>query len=470
MNKVLVLGGSIRSQFVSSRQVLLDSVRDANDLPTYLEGVKHFDSSSRLSNTEILSGAAMLGAKSQGAEFDFFALARLFPRHNKPLHTWDPSSVGLAGESIFQDTLSIDEASLNELGQRVRDSAAILLASPVYFGDRSSVCDRFMHFAEQRGWLKGKLFAALSVGAKRNGGQETTNLYLLHEALTHGACVVGNGPPCSQYGGTAMAGDLGAVKEDGWGLKTCWETGARAAAATKRLSNTQWPMKDTTTAPHIVCLVTMDDENRTLASRLKEGIAESGVPAQFTVCELEETAIERCLACRQCPVPISNEGGEVSPDGCVIRTKRDSMESIHKTLIKADGILVAGMNVSGKKHLVHSSYQIFSERTRYIRRNDFELTDIPLAAYLMEEPGATTNRLFDLKVLTSYIRHNCLIMPPLLDTREVKSQVRPIPGLADFFDRVLVVTTNRRNQQKIEVSYKAVGYSDRRLDWTTAER
>jgi hypothetical protein len=70
------------------------------------------------------------------------------------------------------------------------------------------------------------LYAGLAVGAKRNGGQETTLIFQILDFLNMGCKVIGNGhDTTAQYGGTLVAGDIGQLREDAYGINTALSTG-----------------------------------------------------------------------------------------------------------------------------------------------------------------------------------------------------------------------------------------------------
>ena len=73
--------------------------------------------------------------------------------------------------------------------------------------------------------ISGKVGGVVSVGAKRNGGQETCNIFTMYDLLRMRCAVVGNGPKTSQYGGTVWAGDKGTIREDNYGIESCIATG-----------------------------------------------------------------------------------------------------------------------------------------------------------------------------------------------------------------------------------------------------
>ena len=69
----------------------------------------------------------------------------------------------------------------------LRRADGILLSTPVYFGDRSSLSQRFIETIRSDAALcrdlAGRIYAGLAVGAKRNGGQETTLIYQMMDMV-----------------------------------------------------------------------------------------------------------------------------------------------------------------------------------------------------------------------------------------------------------------------------------------------
>src|SRR5690606_11770291 len=120
-------------------------------------------------------------------DIDYFPLARLFGHREKPLATIDPNRLGLTNDILYSDFLSVNPRMFSELEQAVATADGIVLSSPVYFGDRSSVANKLFQISGRENWLKSKVFGMLICGAKRNGGQETTNVFALTEALSQGA-------------------------------------------------------------------------------------------------------------------------------------------------------------------------------------------------------------------------------------------------------------------------------------------
>jgi multimeric flavodoxin WrbA len=328
-----------------------------------------------LSNSEILAAATMKGAHSKGADIDYFPLVVLF--HHKESSVLDLrlrlSKESAVDELAYVDTLSIVEEKLDELYTKIAEADGVILSTPVYFGDRSSVANKFLQVTARKNLLQNKIFGVASVGAKRNGGQETCNIYSMIESLNQGALVVGNGPPTSQYGGTAVGGDQGDVLDDESGIDTAFGVGMKVAHVSGMYSKEKHPASQVRI--RIDILVTMDTSERFLAKYLKDltNRVEQTIPwVEFVIHELIDSTIYRCLGCTICPVPSGNSGDSEETTKCTIR-----------------------------------------DRMRYIRRSNFELTDLLITGLCYNQFGATVNSIHTIKTLTSYIRHNTTFYKPI---------------------------------------------------------
>jgi multimeric flavodoxin WrbA len=116
--------------------------------------------------------------------------------------------------------------------ERMVESDGIIIGSPVYFGNVTSQLKILMDRSRplRRDFqLKNKVCGALSVGASRNGGQETTIQAIHHYLLIQDAIVVGDGEPLAHYGGTGVGGPVGDVDGDEAGLETSQNLGRRVA-------------------------------------------------------------------------------------------------------------------------------------------------------------------------------------------------------------------------------------------------
>lgn len=193
------------------------------------------------------------------------------------------------------------------------DFDGVILSTPVYFGSCSSGIQDFIRECD----LTDKAVGCLSVGAKRNGGQETAILHALWLALQKGAVVTGNGPPTSQYGGTAWGGNMGAVVSDNFGIETSIGTARQVVELARILK--------------------------------REPIKRSKVIISIPPIGLN---IKPCLACPVCP------NGDLTADyTCIID---DGMKKVRESIKNADAICA------------DSADPVMMERTRFIRRNHFE--------------------------------------------------------------------------------------------------
>ncbi|MBI4971502.1 MAG: NAD(P)H-dependent oxidoreductase [Candidatus Omnitrophica bacterium] len=480
--KVIALGGSVRGS-VQNKDFLCHAIRESENLDTYLGKIKtHIESglpdSQLLSNSEILAGVALMGAKNQGCDVEFYPLLQLFERREHKVENLNLNDFGLDNDINLRDLLKVDAESLKIFINKIKESDGIVFVSPVYFGDRSSVANKFIQLASKYDLIKGKVVGACSVGTKRNGGQETTNIFFLYEALNLGAMVVGNGPESCQYGGTAWAGDKGKVLKDAFGIETSYGTGERITQVCRIASNMSSIPKPSPDSPTtITILVTMDTPERKLRKFIQEYLDVTGADAKqfkFKLIELIDGDIERCFACNICPIPqfIKNkpESTNKDPYACIIRRSEDSLSSLRDELINSDGILLAGLNLKNMNDVIYR-YQAFMERTRFIRRNDFELTNIPMTGLLLNEVGAFINPIHNLKVMTSFMRHNGIMLKPVTAyAHNGKMLESNSSDFISFIRYAQKIKEARKISDPIEVSYKALGYGDKRLDNTAALR
>lgn len=288
----------------------------------------------------------------------------------------------------------------NSILRQIKKADGIIFSTPVYFGDRSSLLHDFVRICEEEKIdLSGKVVGFISVGAKRNGGQETTNIYAIHNFTELGALVVGNGPPTSQFGGTLVGGEKGTMENDYFGIMTSIGVGrkvAQVATIVKEGSSLAKNIK----SKCIVDFWILEDEGSKVKKYLEPLIKNLSIKnkeAEFKLLDLTKYNFNRCFGCSICPY----EKDESISYKCINKT--DDMKKLHSRLLESDAIVVAGLSLENvsKKNTV---YQRFIERTRYIRRDNFLLTNKLVAAFSLNELSA--NSLFNLRVLTSFIRHN----------------------------------------------------------------
>jgi multimeric flavodoxin WrbA len=109
--------------------------------------------------------------------------------------------------------------------------AGIIVGTPVYFGNMSSLCkaflDRCMVFRKNSFALGNKVGGVLAVGAARNGGQEITIQSILAAMLCQEMIVVGDGRPTAHIGGTLLNNGKDDISGDEFGLATAKNLGRR---------------------------------------------------------------------------------------------------------------------------------------------------------------------------------------------------------------------------------------------------
>ena len=109
--------------------------------------------------------------------------------------------------------------------------AGIIIGTPVYFSNMSSLCkaflDRWMVFRRNFD-LRNKVGGAVAVGGARNGGQELT-LQTIHAAmLCQDMVIVSDGKPTARLGGILVSSNDD-ISKDELGLATTRGLGRRVA-------------------------------------------------------------------------------------------------------------------------------------------------------------------------------------------------------------------------------------------------
>lgn len=339
------------------------------------------ESDKGLSNSEVGIAAALWGALKEGAEVEYCNLSRYFPE---------------SGSDRF----------LPELESLLLESDGIVLSTPVYFGDRSSVAQAFLDFVYHnqrcREHLKDKVFGGVAVGAKRNGGQETALIYQLVDFINLGMLGVGNdSQSTSQYGGTIVAGDVGTAAKDDYGLKTSADTGRRVAHVAS-LMRTAAGNK----LPIIDVLVVQDNEDGYGAKTIDQFLDVHRDKAVFRLQDVSREKIHRCIACDICPIA----PGLKQEYRCIVKQQSDFFFREHENLIAPDAVILAAFSPKDKSSL-HSTYQKMIERTRYLRRDDYAIGDILTAPLVISEVDSNQN--LHIRMMTSMVRHHMVLHHPL---------------------------------------------------------
>jgi len=121
------------------------------------------------------------------------------------------------------------------------DVAAIVVGTPVYFGNMSSLCKAFldhcMVFRQQSFALSGKVGGVIAVGAGRNGGQELTLQSVQASLMGQNMIVVGDGRPTSHFGAT-LINTNDDISKDEFGVGTAKNLGRHIAEVALKLTQT----------------------------------------------------------------------------------------------------------------------------------------------------------------------------------------------------------------------------------------
>jgi len=386
-----------------------------------------------LSNSEVCLAAALWGALQEGAEVDCFPLADYF------------RADGARGD-------------LGELRASLLASEGVIIATPVYFGDRSSLSQDFLEALRQdpelRAHLRGKVYGGCTVGAKRNGGQETSLIYQLHDMMDLGLLGVGNDfSTTSQYGGTGHAGDVGLMPKDEYGLKTSVGVGRRVARVASFMRAAQHRRLEDKLRVGVWLLQDKDD---TLRKLLEPAVAALSDRADIDLVPMHEMDIKPCLACDICPAQVGPD-----EDYRCVRGKTDDMHRMHNRLLTAD-VIVAAMYSPLDRVGLKSAYQHFLERTRYLRRGDYAFTDRLLVPLVAAEVG--TNENLNLRMTTSLIRHHTVLHRPVMAWLHKGAMISPEDLAAELggaLDRARELVAGRlsmlSNGSPLAL-YKPVGY------------
>ena len=132
---------------------------------------------------------------------------------------------------------SIEDDMETILG-KISSAHGLIIGSPVYFGNVTSQIKMFMDRSRPLRasfQLKDTVGGAISVGASRNGGQETTCAAIHDFLLIHDALVVGDGIPTAHYGGTGVGGAKSDCQTDEMGIQTAENLGKRVTELALKL-------------------------------------------------------------------------------------------------------------------------------------------------------------------------------------------------------------------------------------------
>jgi multimeric flavodoxin WrbA len=342
---------------------------------------KNEEPGGNFSNSDVTLAAALWAAQREGAEIDRVSLADFFTQSGQ-----------------------VRQAEL--LRGKLLEADGMLVSGPVYFGDRGSLSESLIQFIlgdrELKAAMRGRLYGGIAVGAKRNGGQETALIYQMLDMLHLGLLSVGNdSETTAQYGGTGHAGDMGTMCQDTYGIDTSMGIGRRMAQVLK-LFGARQVLVD---RPKTLFLVLQDINE--IGMRMVDRLATLfGQSQQATVLNIVDSHLYRCNACDACPARI----GPDEEYRCAMNAKDDGMKELHRNLLYHDMIVPVGVSLSGA--MVRSNYQVFVERTRYLRHCDYIWSDVMVTPLVLEEQGDF--RSLPLRMMTSFLRHHTVMARPII--------------------------------------------------------
>lgn len=407
LDDVAALNDWLREQSELHLRHFVDAGRaDGLDFLAIQDNLRKLSGDRGLSNSETALAAGLWAASKAGVDIDHVSLAEHFGVNGRPL------SVDLLREKLLQ-------------------ADGLLVSGPVYFGDRGSLAESLIELVERdeevRAHLAGKVYGGIAVGAKRNGGQETNLIYQMADMLRLGLLAVGNdSDTTAQYGGTGHAGDVGTMHRDQYGLDTAMGTGRRLARVLSLVGTPAKLRPETKLKVLVPILAEAGDQADRLVRPLLERYADR---VDATVLVLDGAAIRRCIACDICPTHIDTD----DTYRCIIQNRKDPVKTLHEQLLGHDLVLPV-VAVARDRAEVRSRYQLFMERTRYLRRGDYVFSDQLVAPLVVEELGAQSTYL--MRMTTSFVRHHTVLSRPL--TAYVRGgDALDLPALDAWFEQTL---------------------------------
>ena len=392
-----------------------------------------------LSNSEAALVAGLWAARKQGAEIAHCGLSTFFP-------------------------MSGGQKDIDKLRELVLASDGLLISGPVYFGDRGSLAQSFFEFLradkECAEHVRNCVYGGIAVGAKRNGGQETTLVYQIIDATNLHMIGVGNDSgTTAQYGGTVVAGDVGTMAKDEYGLKTSIGVGRRVAQVAQLWKKGQENrMNDKV---RVGVWVLQDDTHGTGVgdiTKLTQDVTAERPGVEFDIQNFTKSEIVRCIACDVCPISVGPE----EDYRCIIGVQSDLFKRMHAALLDVDAIVVAAYSPEDST-LIETVYQKFVERTRYIRRDNYAFSDRLVAPLVISEVNARQN--LHIRMLTSFLRHNTMLHHPIIGMKwqgEILNYKEMLKNAVAFADSATTLTTGRLASSQDENApnrYNPVGYT-----------
>lgn len=188
-------------------------------------------SPNRGGNTALLLRTVLEAASEEGVEGRFIQVMDAVKGQKMPFC--------VACSSPCKEACHAKDAGLKEACDALEEAAAVVLGSPVYFGTVSAQLKALWdktRAMRTRNALVGKPAAAVSVGAARFGGQETTIKALHDMLLVQGMSVVGEGTVDSDAGHQGVCAQKPA-EEDPYALERARILGKRLAQEVKKAAS-----------------------------------------------------------------------------------------------------------------------------------------------------------------------------------------------------------------------------------------
>jgi multimeric flavodoxin WrbA len=342
-----------------------------------------------LSNSEISLAFCLQAASKSFDSLDLFNLNQIFLTVEKKPYE------------------KVQEKKLQMLMEKLDNARAICVSSPVHFGSTSSLAYRFFsllssYLPSKPLPLQMKICTSCTTSARRNGGTTTANLMNLYYMLQLGGIVIGNGPPVGQLGGACCARHPGDALSDNHGLQTCVNTGLNIGRII-RLINCPAPPEI-----HIsICILSINNSHPENTIN-KISRAAGKIPnLSISHIDLGKVEFSRDKGCRRCPNPQAKNGL------CIIE---DDLTNVHQELINADIIVFClDENKANQYDTNFDTLEIlqrFFERTRCLRRSDFQLAE---KIGIIFDFSSKTTSLKGIHFLSFFFKH-CMIP---LDWQEI---------------------------------------------------
>lgn len=359
----------------------------------------------------------------------------------------------LSLSNIFENE---DDKKLDYFKKKFLSCDALLLSGPVYFGDRGSLTQRMIEFLnsdkECMQHAKKILYAGLAVGAKRNGGQETTLIFQALDFLNMGCKVIGNGhDTTAQYGGTLVAGDIGKAINDDYGIKTALSTGKNIGEILNNINLKKDISKINSNKAHKCSIFILQDNKEEECSKIIESLIKNykDKKIEFSIFKVFKEEVHKCIACDVCPISYDRS----DKYRCIINNKNDFFKKNHNKIIDCDSFIFAAY--SGTNFInIKTNYQQFIERTRYLRRDNYLFGRKLVSSFILSE--VNSNRNLHIRILTSLIRHHNILFKPILVFKNANTYIN-FENIKKQFIEFCNTALKVRNKIK-ETEYKPVGY------------